>query len=320
MTEEALPIAKGKVRKRLREVEERTYWQAVWYQLSRDRIAIGAALTLVFIALLAVAAPWIGDRILGYNPNKINLDEEFAPPTWVKVGLGACLSGERACHWLGTDDVGRDVLTRAIYAGRVSLSIGLAVAVVSMTIGVLLGLVSGFYGGQLIDDIINAVIQTLRNIPTMFLLMMLVLLYSPSPLLLAVFIGVLGWMGTARLIRGQVFSVREREYVIAARSIGASNWRIILRHILPNVSSMVIVIATFDVAGAILVESGLSYLGVGIQPPTASWGNMLQGSISYINKAPWLVAAPGLFIFLATLSIFLLGDGLRDALDPWLKE
>ncbi len=315
-----MSVSKREAGRKIEEVKEQTYWQAVWFRLSRDRITILAIIILLLICLLAVAAPWIGTRLLGYDPNDINLDEKFVRPTWLDIGFRECLASRGACHWLGTDDVGRDVLTRAIYAGRVSLSMGLAVALVSMTIGVSLGLISGFHGGRLIDDIINAIIQTLRNIPTLFLLILLSLLYSPSPALLAVFIGVTGWMGTARLIRGQVFSIREREYVVAAWAIGASNRRIIMRHILPNVSSMVIVIATFDVAGAILVESGLSYLGVGIQPPTASWGNMLQGSISYINKAPWLVAAPGIFIFLTTLSIFLLGDGLRDALDPWLKE
>ncbi len=302
--EEALPLVEVEVRERL--VEEQSYWGAVWQRLRQDKITMGAAIALALICMLALTAPLIGNHILHHDPTDVNLDEK--------------LEGPSSRHWLGTDEVGRDVLTRAIYAGRVSLSMGFAVALISMTIGVSLGLISGFHGGRLIDDIINAVIQTLKNIPTLFLLIMLSMLFTPKPWLLALFIGVTGWMGTSRLVRGQVFSIRERDYVMAARAVGASNWRIIFRHILPNVSSMIIVIATFDVAGAILVESGLSYLGVGIQPPTASWGNMLRGSIETVKRAPWLATTPGVFIFLTTLSIFLLGDGLRDALDPWLKE
>ncbi|MFB0546562.1 MAG: ABC transporter permease [Anaerolineae bacterium] len=302
--EEALPLAEIEVRERL--VEEQSYWGAVWHRLRQDKITMGAAITLVLICVLALTASLIGNHILHHDPTDVNLDEK--------------LEGPSSRHWLGTDEVGRDVLTRAIYAGRVSLSMGFAVALISMTMGVSLGLISGFHGGRLIDDVINAIIQTLKNIPTLFLLIMLSMLFTPKPWLLALFIGVTGWMGTSRLVRGQVFSIRERDYVMAARAVGASNWRIIFRHILPNVSSMIIVIATFDVAGAILVESGLSYLGVGIQPPTASWGNMLRGSIETVKRAPWLATTPGVFIFLTTLSIFLLGDGLRDALDPWLRE
>jgi peptide/nickel transport system permease protein len=133
-------------------------------------------------------------------------------------------------------------------------------------------------------------------------------------------LGIFGWMGVSRLIRGQIFSIRERDYILASRATGASIWRIMFRHMLPNVSSIIIVIAVFDIAGAIIAEAGLSYLGVGIGPPHASWGNMMQGSLGNFTDAPWLVLTPGLFIFLTTLSIYLIGDGLRDALDPWVKE
>lgn len=306
MAGEAIPLARRKVRERLYEVEEQTYWQAVWARLRWDRLTLAAGALLAFICLLALSAPLIGEYILHQDPIAINLDEKFVGPN--------------SRHLLGTDEYGRDVLIRAIYAGRVSLGVGATVALISMSIGVSLGLISGYHGGRLIDDIINAIIQVLQNIPTLFLLILLSVMYNPTPPMLALFIGVLGWMGTARLVRGQVFSIRERDYIMAARAIGASDWRITFRHILPNVSSMIIVIATFDVAGAILAESGLSFLGVGIQPPTASWGNMLRGSIETIKRAPWLTATPGVFIFLTTLAIFLLGDGLRDALDPWLKE
>jgi len=282
-----------------------SYLAASWARLKKDKIAIVALVILASIALLSFASPWIATFILRHDPNEINLDRIFAPPD--------------AQNWIGTDEYGRDVLARVLYAGRVSLSIGLTVSAVSMTLGVMVGLVSGFFGG-LIDDISNAVIQTLMNIPLIFLLILLSLLFRPTPVMLAIIIGITGWMGTARLVRGEVFSIRERGYVDSARSVGAGNWRIMVRHILPNVASLIIVVAAFAVAGAILVESGLSFLGVGVQPPTATWGNMLINSREYIKSGPWLVAAPGVMIFLTILSIFLLANGLRDALDPWLKE
>jgi peptide/nickel transport system permease protein len=221
---------------------------------------------------------------------------------------------------MGTDDAGRDVLTRGVYGGRVSLRIGIYVATVSMTLGVVLGVVSGYYAATFIDDIINAVIMTLGSIPLLFLLIILSRIFTPNPEGLAFLIGIFSWMGLSRLIRGQIFSVREREYIVASRAVGTGSWRIMFRHVLPNVSSIVIVSAVFNIAGAIIAEAGLSYLGVGIGPPTASWGNMMQGSLGSFTSAPWLVITPGLFIFLTTLGIYLLGDGLRDALDPWLQD
>jgi peptide/nickel transport system permease protein len=221
---------------------------------------------------------------------------------------------------MGTDQAGRDVLTRGIYGGRISLRIGAYVAGISMTLGVILGLISGYYAATWIDDVINAVIQTLGSIPLLFLLIILSRIFQPGPEGLAFLLGIFGWMGVSRLIRGQIFSIREQEYIVASRAIGVSIWRIMFRHMLPNVSSIVIVIGVFSVAGAIIAEAGLSYLGVGIGPPNPSWGNMMQGSLGNFTDAPWLVLAPGFFIFLTTLSIYLLGDGLRDALDPWLKK
>lgn len=283
----------------------RSYLSASWHKLRQDWIALFALGILIVIGILAFASPWINAYILRQDPNAIDLDFIFSPPS--------------AQHWLGTDELGRDVLARVLVAGRVSLSIGLAVSVISMTLGVLAGLVSGFFGG-IVDDISNAIIQTLLNIPLIFLLLILSLVFRPSPLALAFIIGVTGWMGTARLVRGEVFSIRERDYVEAARMVGAGNWRIMLRHVLPNVGSLIIVVAAFAVAGAILAESGLSFLGVGIQPPTATWGNMLINSREYVKNGWWMLAAPGTMIFLTNLGIFLFANGLRDALDPWVND
>lgn len=335
-------------------VEERTYWGAVRAKLWQDKITVFAMLLGLFMLTISITAPLIGDYVLGFDPTETDLRHRNDPPTWAEEawplfqkftrtcqldrcdwsywpdifsasagGVGRCFEvGRGACHWLGTDQAGRDVLTRAIYGGRISLRIGGYVALVSMTLGIFLGLLSGYYAATLIDDAVNAIILTLDSIPLLFLLIILASTFPVfrQPEGLAMLIGAFGWMGVSRLIRGQIFSIREREYIIASRALGASIWGIMFRHMLPNVSSIVIVIGIFKVAGAIIAEAGLSYLGVGIGPPHASWGNMMQGSLGNFTDAPWLVLTPGFFIFLTTLSIYLTGDGLRDALDPWVKH
>jgi peptide/nickel transport system permease protein len=280
------------------------YIQSTWRRLRRDRVSMAAIYLFLAICLLTLAAPLIAAQVLHTDPNAQDLRNNFSPP-----------SPE---HWLGTDELGRDNLTRVLYAGQVSLRIGFVVAVVSLLLGVPVGLIAGYYGGR-VDDAINAVIQLLQNIPTMFLLIILSVTYRPDATGIAVIIGLIGWMGTARLVRGQTLSVSRRDYVDAARVVGATDARILFRHILPNLLSVVTVVAGFEIAVGILVESGLSALGLGVQPPTASWGNMLTNSLDYLTRAPWLIAAPGVMIFLTVLSIFLLFDGLRDAFDPRMK-
>ena len=280
------------------------YFELTWRRLRRDRVSMFAIGLFVAICLITVAAPLIAAHILHTDPNAQDLRNNFAPP-----GPG---------HWLGTDELGRDNLTRVLYAGQVSLRIGFMVALVALVAGVPFGLIAGFYGGR-VDDAINAVIQVLQNIPLLFFLITLSITFRPDPTGLAVIIGLLGWMGTARLVRGQTLSVGRRDYVDAARVLGASDGRILFQHILPNLISVVSVVAGFEIASGILFESGLSYLGLGVQPPTASWGNMLQNSLDYVTRAPWLVAAPGVMIFLTVLAIFLLADGLRDAFDPRMR-
>lgn len=336
-----------------KQVKQQTYWEAVLAKLWHDKLTVLGFCLLVFMITISLAAPWIGDNVLGFDPVRPNFRTRGEPPTWATVswplfqefsrtcgdddgcqwglwgeiirtsftGIGECFTAELGtCHWMGTDEAGRDVLTRGVYGGRVSLRIGIYVATISMTLGVVMGLISGYYAATFIDDIINAIIMTLGSIPLLFLLIILSRIFTPGPEGLAFLIGIFGWMGLSRLIRGQIFSVREREYILASRAIGNSSWRIMFKHVLPNVSSIVIVSAIFNVAGAIIAEAGLSYLGVGIGPPIASWGNMMQGSLGNFTNAPWLVITPGIFIFMTTLGIFLLGDGLRDALDPWLQK
>ena len=192
-------------------------------------------------------------------------------------------------------------------------------AAVSLTIGVVLGLMAGFYGGW-IDDLLQAIINIFNAIPFLPLLIIIGSMVKLGWVELALIISMLGWTGASRQVRGLVLSIKQRDYVLAARTIGASDARIMFQHILPNVFSIVLVIVGFDVAGAILTESGLSFLGFGVQPPTATWGNMLSNSLAYTTKAPWLILFPGLTISLTVLSVFLLADGLRDAMDPRLRQ
>ncbi len=333
-------------------VKQQSYWSAVRAKIYHDKITMFAIALLIFVVGITLGASWIGHNVLGFDPTNANLLQRNKPPTWAQeawpvfqnftnscatghcawsmwgtilhdsaIGFRNCLTaGVGQCHWMGTDDAGRDVLTRGVYGGRISLRIGIYVAIITMTVGVVMGLVSGYYAATFIDDIINAVIMTLGSIPLLFLLIILSRIFAPGPEGLAILLGIFSWMGLSRLIRGQIFSVRERDYILASRAIGNTPWRIMWKHVLPNVSSIIIVSGIFQIAGAIIIEAGLSYLGVGIGPPSPSWGNMMQGSLGNFTDAPWLVITPGVFIFMATLSIYLIGDGLRDALDPWVKN
>jgi peptide/nickel transport system permease protein len=313
MSDALAPAETTVPRARRDETVPRGYVAETWLRFRRDRISMAALGLLCTIVVLTLIGPWVVKQTLGLDPYRQTLTRRYQPPSMTNP--------------FGTDDLGRDVLARTLVAGQVSFSIGMIIAVVSLVIGVPVGLASGYFGGRF-DDVSNAVIQTLANIPGMFLLILLSATFRsaqwpipvPWTIVLAIIIGLLGWMGTARLVRGMALSVREREYVRAAEALGASNRRIIARHLFPNVFSIVTVIAGFDVAGGILAESGLSYLGLGVQPPTASWGNMLGASLENVTRAPWLVLFPGLAIMLTTLSIFLIADGLRDALDPRLRS
>ncbi len=277
-----------------------SYWQRAYRHLRRDRVTIFAAVLLLLVTLLSLAAPLLG-HLLDKDPALQDLLSRLEKPSHA--------------HWLGTDELGRDILIRLLYAGRISLLIGVLATLTSLVIGVSLGVLGGFYR-RWVDDAINGLIQTTVNIPLLFLLILLSVIFSPGVVGLALILGLFSWQGTARQVRAIVLSVSQRDYIDAARVLGSSNGRLMFRHIFPNVISTVLVVAGFDIAGAILAESGLSALGFGVQPPTASWGNMLAKSFQYALKAPWLVVSPGVMIFLTVLSVFLIADGLRDALDP----
>jgi peptide/nickel transport system permease protein len=281
------------------------YYRGAWRRFRRDRTSMVALALFLVICLLALAAPLIAAGVLGTDPARQRLQDRFATPG--------------ANHLLGADEYGRDQLTRLLYGARVSISLGFIVAAISVSLGTAVGLLAGYFGGW-IDDLVNAVIQVKRGIPFLYLLIMFAMIAPPTLLSLAILFGAWGWSGVSRVVRGQAMAGRQRDYVDAARALGASDWRIMYRHILPNTGSIVLTIAGFDIAGTILGEAGISFLGFGIQPPTASWGNMLTNSLDYVTRAWWLVAAPGAAISLTVLCVFLIADGLRDALDPRLTR
>jgi peptide/nickel transport system permease protein len=277
-----------------------------WEKIRADRLTMVAAFGLGMIVLIALVGPVFTDLVLKTSPDTIMRTPD---------GRVAVLQPPNSRFLLGTDDLGRDVLTRLLHAGRVSLSIGFLVAFIAIVVGTAAGLAAGYFGGW-VDDLINAVIQFVVNIPGLFILIILAVILQPDVPVLSMIFAFFFWPGTARQVRGVAQSVRTRDYVIAAQSLGASDARIMGRHILPNVASVVMVGAGFDVGGAILGESALSYLGFGVRVPLASWGNMLSGSTDMFEKAPWLVYPPGAMIFLTVLCVVLLADGLRDAFDP----
>jgi len=274
--------------------------ESLWRRFSRNRLAVFGLVVLVLMVLVAVAAPLIAP----YDPNEISYDF-LAPPS------------EK--HPLGTDDVGRDELSRLIYASRVSLTVGICVSILTVTIGTVMGAVAGYYGGRT-DAWIGGGVNVLLSIPMIPLAMVLGAFLKTNLLFIVLILGFLSWTGVARIIRAEFLSLKEREFTLAARLIGVSDLGIIVRHILPNTMALIIVAATLQVATAILAESALSYLGYGIQPPTASWGNMLQNAQRFFRVNPMLAVYPGVLISLTVISINFVGDGLRDALDPRLRR
>jgi peptide/nickel transport system permease protein len=280
--------------------------RSAWVRFRQDRVSMAALCVLLFIAALSAVAPFVVDGVLHSDPDRLMRADN---------GRVATLQPPAPRYLLGTDELGRDVLARLMFAGRVSLSVGFGVALVALALGAPLGLLAAYSGGW-IDDLVNALVQAVLNVPLLFVLIVLSIFLTPSVWQLAVIFGFFFWPQTARQVRGVAMSVRRREYVEAARVIGASHTRIILRHVGPNVASVMLVVAGVDMAAAILAESSLSFLGFGVPVPLSSWGNMLGLSQDVFRSAPWLAYPPGLMILITVLSVFLVSDGLRDALDP----
>ena len=270
-----------------------------WQRIAADKRAWFGASVIVLLIIAAVAAPLI-DR---FDPTRIDLANTLRPPS--------------VEHWLGTDAQGRDVWSRLLHGARVSLLVGLASQGVSLSIGVVFGLLAGFHG-KWVDEVIMRLADVTLAFPSLLLLIAMAAAFEPSLTVVCVVIGVVGWAGMARLVRGQTLVVRELEFVQAMRAIGARDGRILSRHVLPNVIAPVVIAATLGIAGAIMAEAALSFLGLGVQPPTPSWGSMIADGrdLSQLRSAPWTSLSPGLAIGVAVLGFNLLGDALRDALDP----
>lgn len=269
-------------------------------RFAKNRLAVFGFVTVILLAILCSVGPFLSS----YDPLQIDFKAKFAPP----FSQG---------HILGGDELGRDLLARLMDAGRISLTVGFVSMLMSVTIGTIAGATAGFYGGW-VDTIIMRFVDAVLSFPTIFLLLAFAAFVRPGLLTIMTIIALTSWMEVARIVRSQVLSIRENEYVTASRAVGANNLHIIYRQIIPNSMAPIVVVATLNVANAILLESYISFLGYGIQPPTASWGNMLNNAQSYFGTAPWVAIFPGVMITLAVTSFNFIGDGLRDALDPKL--
>ncbi|MCB9433635.1 MAG: ABC transporter permease [Ardenticatenaceae bacterium] len=283
-----------------------SFWRIAMIRLRRDRLTLGAIAILLIILFASLGAEIINERVLGVDPYDTNLLASLEPP-----------SSE---HLLGTDTLGQDQLARLLIGGRISMAIGFFGAIFTLMIGVTLGMMAAYFGG-IIDDVIMWVINTLNSIPGLFLLLIVGALFDLSAAWLTVLFALLGWPFITRLVRSTVFSLRERDYIMASNALGASSFSIMFRHILPNVIPIVIIATARAVGNLMLSESILSFLGFGVQPPTPTWGNMLTEAQQYIVRpdARHLIVAPGVMITITVLCMFIIGDGLRDALDPRLK-
>jgi peptide/nickel transport system permease protein len=281
-----------------------SYWNESWERLRANRIGVAMGALILVFTLIAVLAPVFSAVLTHFQPQTVDLSQTF------KVPGGA--------HILGTDELGRDTLTRLIWGARVTLGVALLTVAVSLSVGTAVGMLAGYYGGWL-DDILMRLVDTVLAIPAIFLFILMSILFKPTPVSLALIIASVGWGQVARLVRGEVLSVKQRDFILATRSIGARHIRLMVRHLLPNVLPVLIVAASLGVGQIILIEAALDFLGLGIQPPTPSWGNMLTNAESYFFHSVWLVYFPGVMIFVTVLASNVFGNAVRDAFDPRLK-
>ncbi|HKL13758.1 MAG TPA: oligopeptide ABC transporter permease [Halanaerobiales bacterium] len=274
-------------------------WQNVWYDFKKNKLALFGLFMIIFLISMALLAPIIAPFNLSEMDFE-NMDE-----------------GPSLKHIMGTDKMGRDIFSRLLYAGRISLSVGLVAEAIALTIGTLFGTIAGFFGGK-VDTFFMRLVDMFNSFPFILLSITVVAVIGPSIYNVMIVLGILSWTAPCRIIRGQFLSIKNEEFVESAQALGASNFRIIFKHMLPNALSPLLVTATLGVGGAIMTEAALSYLGLGVQPPTPSWGNMLQAAndLHVLETKPWLWIPPGLSILLSVLSINFIGDGLRDSLDP----
>ena len=272
----------------------------LWKALKRRRLAMAGGAVIALLVVVGIAGPWIAP----YDP--------------LEQDLSKSLLGPSMDHWFGTDSFGRDILSRVLYGARISLLVGIVSQGIAFSLGVAMGLVSGYYGGK-VDALIMRLADVTLAFPTLLLLIAITAAFRPSLTVVFVAIGVVGWAGLARLVRSQTLVVRELDFVQAARALGMNDARLLTRHVLPNTLAPAIIAVTLGMAGAILLEAALSFIGLGAQPPTPSWGSMISDGRDFLRTAPWISVFPGLAIGLVVLGFNLFGDGLRDAMDPRLR-
>lgn len=304
MTEQRLSTAEAVISASL---QAESLSALIWRRFRRHRFALSSAIVLLLMVLLVIAAP-----LSGYSATEQNPKDGFATPS--------------AQHWFGTDELGRDIFTRILYGGQVSLAVGIFSTLFSLSVGILVGALAGYYGGW-IDNILMRLTDTFLIMPVVFVLILFSALlrelpgaaeYRNSVWIVIIAISAFAWMWPARIARGMFLVLREKEFVAASRALGASDARLIFLRILPNSLGPLLVSATLQMANAIITESGLSYLGFGVQAPTPSWGNILESAQIHVFRAPWLAVFPGLMIFVTVMAINFIGDGLRDAFDPYV--
>jgi len=282
-------------------VEGTSLWKDAWRRLKKNRLAVFGGITLIVIAVAVIIGPWLSP----YTYDQINLSANNEAPTWQ--------------HWFGTDQLGRDILVRSLVGGRISLMVGLVATAVSFVIGVSYGAISGYFGGH-VDEVMMRVVDILYSLPYLFLVIVLLAFFSKSILMLFIALGAVSWLTMARLVRGQDLSLKNQEFVEAARAIGVPTRKIIFRHLVPNTLGPVIVYTTLTIPIAMLSEAFLSFLGLGVQPPLSSWGTMVNEGINSISVYPWQLIFPGVMMGVTLFSLNFLGDGLRDALDPQMRK
>jgi peptide/nickel transport system permease protein len=291
----------------VRAIEGRSQWQLTWRRLRRDKVAVISLAVIIIMVLLALFAPAIAALV--HHP--VNTAYPIAGESSAGQPVGPGTNG----FWLGTDDTGRDLMVRILYGARISLFVGLLTTVIATVAGVTIGLVAGFFGG-LVDTILARFTDAVLAFPYVVLALALAVVFGPSLTIIIAVISFFSWAGIARIVRGQTLSLKEKEYIEAARSLGAGPFRIMFIDILPNLLAPVLVLATLYIPSAVVFEATLSFLGLGIQPPTASWGNMLSAAQNFYQTAWWFVVFPAAALLITTLAFNLLGDGIRDAMDP----
>ena len=274
-----------------------TYWQDAWRRLKQNRLAMVGLWVIVAITLIAIFGPML-------SPYSYSDQSLFDQNMYITRE-----------HWLGTDDLGRDLLTRIMYGARISLTVGFVASFINLTVGVVYGGISGYYGGQ-VDNIMMRIVEILSGIPLLLYVILLMVVLKPGLQNILIALGLVYWLGMARIVRGQILSLKEQDYVLAARTIGANNWRIIWKHLIPNAMGPIIVTATLNIPQAIFTEAFLSFIGLGVNAPMASWGVLANDALPSFRTYPWQLFFPAIAISVTMLAFNFLGDGLRDALDP----